>query len=176
MDGSNQTATQTFQVTVPNRLPVAVGTLADQTLEVADGAVTVSVSGAFQDPDGDALTFTAASSLTSIVTVIGVRFEVPNGAVNVAVAGAFQDPDGDTLTYGASAAAAAVASVTMSGSEVTITPESPGQAQITVTATDVSGSNTAVTQRFGATVVAARGVTTSMETLTVQEGSTETTT
>ena len=65
--GSNTSATQTFDVEVANRSPVTVGTLADRSLEVADGTVNVQVSGAFRDPDGDALTFRASSSASSVV-------------------------------------------------------------------------------------------------------------
>ena len=60
--GSSGTATQTFVVTVSNEAPVAVGTLPDRTLRVSDGSVTVEVSGAFSDADGDALSYTASSS------------------------------------------------------------------------------------------------------------------
>ena len=67
--GSNTSATQTFGVTVPNRSPVAVGTLSAQTLPLADGAVTVEVSGRFSDPDGDPLTYAAAASAPGVATV-----------------------------------------------------------------------------------------------------------
>ena len=67
--GSSGTATQSFVVTVPNEAAVAVGTLSDRTLRVSDGSVTVEVSGAFSDPDGDPLTYAAVSSATSVATV-----------------------------------------------------------------------------------------------------------
>ena len=69
--GSNTTATQGFTVTVnppANRPPVAVGTLAPLRIEVDEGAVTVDVSGAFRDPDGDALTYAAVSSAPGVAT------------------------------------------------------------------------------------------------------------
>ena len=117
--------------TLPNGSPVTVGTLAARTLEVADGTVKVRVSGAFRDPDGDALTFRASSSASSIVTV------------------------------------------SVTGSQVTLTPKRAGSATITVTARDAGGSNTSATQTFEVTVAAARGVSMSEESLTVQEGSSE---
>ena len=67
--GSNRSARQQFVVTVANRPPEAVGTLSDRTLQIADGAVTVDVSGAFRDLDGDALTYGAASSSPAVATV-----------------------------------------------------------------------------------------------------------
>ena len=67
--GSTTPATQTFAVTVPNRSPVAVGTLSAQTLPIADGTVTVEVSGSFSDPDGDPLTYAASSAAPGVATV-----------------------------------------------------------------------------------------------------------
>ena len=61
-DGGGSPTTQTFTVTVANRSPQAAGTLPALSLRAEDGAGTVDVSGAFTDPDNDALTFTAASS------------------------------------------------------------------------------------------------------------------
>ena len=67
--GSNTSATQTFEVTVANRSPVAEGSLAALSLRVADGAAPVEVSGAFSDPDGDPLTYGASSSAPSVARV-----------------------------------------------------------------------------------------------------------
>ena len=92
----------------PNAEPVAVGSLPARTLRIADGAATVDVSGAFQDPDGDGLTWTASSS------------------------------------------APRVATVSVSGSVVTVAPVSPGVTTVTVTATDAAGAS--ATQSFVVTV------------------------
>ena len=73
-------------------------------------------------------------------------------AVVVDVAGAFDDPDDDTLTYAASSSVTSVATLSRSGSMITITPASAGRTIITVTATDASGSNPSVSQRFTVTV------------------------
>ena len=94
-----------------NQPPVAVGTLANRSLQVG--------------------------SMASVV---------------VEVAGAFSDPDNDTLTYGASSSPSSVASVSRSGSQVTVTPGVAGRASVTVTATDAAGSNTSATHRFTVTV------------------------
>ena len=225
-DGLNTSATQTFAVEVANRAPERVGSLADVPLRIEDGTKSVAVSGAFRDPDADALTFTASSSSQSVVTasvsgtvvtltplsagsatitvtatdaggsgmsatqtfeaevanrppvtvgtLVDQSLRVGDGAVEVDVSGGFDDADSDTLTYDASSSAPGTASVMMSGAEVTITPAAAGDAQITVTATDVTGSNTSATQRFRARVAAARGVSLSVEALSVKEGSRET--
>ena len=52
----------------PNRPPAAVGSLPDR--QLSPGAqLEVDVAGAFRDPDGDPLTYTAASSTPGAVTV-----------------------------------------------------------------------------------------------------------
>ena len=71
VDGSNMSATQAFSVTVPeNAGPEPVGTLEDKALLVTDSALIVDVSGAFRDPDRDALTYGASSSDESVATVL----------------------------------------------------------------------------------------------------------
>ena len=212
MGGSNTTARQTFTVTVTapaNRPPEAVGTLSAVRVGVAETSVTVEVSGAFRDPDGDRLTYGASSSAPSVAsvsvsgsrvtlrpvsegtasvtvtatdlggsnttarqmfsvtvtapanrppeavgTLSAVRLGVDESPVTVEVAGAFRDPDGDRLTYGASSSSPSVASVSVSGSRVTLRPVSEGTASVTVTATDVGGSNTTARQTFSVTVTA----------------------
>ena len=51
-----------------NRSPVPAATLLNRTL-APDNTLNVDVSGAFVDPDGDALSFTAVSSAPQVVTV-----------------------------------------------------------------------------------------------------------
>ena len=65
--------------TLPNRSPEAVGTLEERSLRVGEGAVAVDVSAAFQDPDGDSLTFEATSSDLSVA-----RAMVSGSSVRVA--------------------------------------------------------------------------------------------
>ncbi len=76
-DPEGLTAEQVFGVTVPNRPPLAVGTIADRSVYV-DSAATVDVAEHFTDPDGDALAYAAASSDASRVAV-----EVSGAAVTV---------------------------------------------------------------------------------------------
>ncbi len=67
-DPSGLSVAQTFQVTVPNRVPAAVGSIAQLTLGEGDTAV-VDVSAHFADPDGDALSYAAVSSDSTLTAV-----------------------------------------------------------------------------------------------------------
>ncbi len=64
-DPGGLSATQSFQMTVPNRPPAPVGTIGAQTIEVGQ-SVTVDVAGHFSDPDGDPLTYTAVSETVAV--------------------------------------------------------------------------------------------------------------
>ena len=99
-------AEQTFELTVPNRDPVAMGSLPVLTLASGGPPESVDVSSAFEDPEDDPLTFTATSAPTVVAAVV-------------------------------------------SGTTVEVTPLSGGTAVVSVTATDVGGSNTSATQVFG---------------------------
>ncbi len=68
----------TARATTGNGPPSPVGTLAARTLRVGEAAVTVDVSGAFRDPEGDALTYGAVSSAPGVarVAVSGSSVEV----------------------------------------------------------------------------------------------------
>ena len=84
-DGGGLSAVQAFTVTVTapgNRPPEPVGTLTSLVLAVDDPSVAVEVAGAFRDPDGDRLTYAAASSVPGVaaVTVLGSTVTVtPTG-------------------------------------------------------------------------------------------------
>ena len=77
-DPSGLSASQTFAVTVgsANRAPSAVGMLPDVRLPRLDATLTVDVSAAFADPDGDALTYTASSSAPPVVTALAAGARV----------------------------------------------------------------------------------------------------
>ena len=58
-----------FRVPYTNQPPVTAGTLPDVTLQAGGAGTAVSLTGLFEDPDGDVLTYRATSSLPSVVTV-----------------------------------------------------------------------------------------------------------
>ena len=68
-DPGGLTAAQSFLVTVPNRAPVAEGSVSAQTIEVGDTA-TVDMSPFFSDPDGDALSYSAVTSDTTVAAAL----------------------------------------------------------------------------------------------------------
>ena len=85
-------------------------------------------------------------------TLPGLAPGVADGARTVDVSGGFRDPDGDALTYGASSSSPEVATVSVSGSVLTVTPLAAGETTVTVTATDAGGSGGTATQSFRVTV------------------------
>ena len=203
-DGS-LSATQTFSVsvTVPNRAPTAVGTIAAQTLTIGEAAKVVNVSANFSDPDNDTLRFTAASNKGHIATATASGSQITitpvsegNATITVTasdgklsatqrisvsvvkanraplavgtiaaqtltigevpkvinVSANFSDPDNDTLRFTAASNKRHIATATASGSQITITPVSEGNATITVTASD---GKLSATQTFSVSVVKA---------------------
>ena len=64
-----------------NRPPALAGTLPDRSLTMR-GTLTVNVSQAFVDPDGDALTYTVSSSAPDVVTVLAAGARVTLTAVD----------------------------------------------------------------------------------------------
>ena len=99
-DTDELSATQTFQVTVPNRRPTPVSTIPQQTLETG-GSTTFGVSRYFTDPDGDALTYSATSSNTNVasVSVSGSNVTITAGqAGSATVTVTARDPEGLTAT------------------------------------------------------------------------------
>lgn len=68
-DAAGQEALHRFAARVPNRAPVVTDRLPRRQLEVGD-TLRVGLSGYFSDPDGDSVSFTAASSDTAAVRAI----------------------------------------------------------------------------------------------------------
>ena len=79
-------------------------------------------------------------------SINGQRLTEGGDAVTIDVTGNFSDADGDELTYTASSSDASVATVSVDGSMVTVTPVGAGTATITVIARDPGGK--AAFQRF----------------------------
>ena len=99
-DSEGLSATQTFETMVPNREPEPVGTIPDETVEVGD-EVMVDLSSYFEDPDGDALTYTARSSSTTVarVSVSGSIVTITARATGRAtITATARDPGGLTAT------------------------------------------------------------------------------
>ncbi len=101
-DNDGASATQRFKVTVPqpNRAPRRVGTIPAQTL-APGGRTTINASQYFSDPDGDALTYTVASSNSGVATasVSGSTVTitaVATGSATITVTA--RDPEGLTAT------------------------------------------------------------------------------
>ena len=101
-DPGNLSATQTFEVSVTstNRAPTASATIPDQSAEEGS-QVTVDVSGAFSDPDADALSYEATSNAPSVATAsvsgsdVTVAGEAPGSATITVTA---TDPGGLSAT------------------------------------------------------------------------------
>jgi len=206
-DGKGGTVSTSFTATV-NRPPVVANTISNQTLQVGGSSFTRDLNAAptvFNDPDGDALSYTASSTASGIapasisgstlmvtpvaggsatITVtandgkggtVSTSFSVtvnrpptvantiPNQTLTVggssftrnlnASPAVFNDPDGDALSYTASSSASNIATASISGSTLTVTPVADGSATITVTANDGKGGTVSTT--FTATVVSA---------------------
>ena len=101
-DPGGLTASQGTGVTVQaaNRAPVTVGTIPSQTV-TAGGSVTLDASQYFNDPDGDALTYTASTSDTDIATASTEGGTVTIGAVaegTAAITVTATDPGGLSAT------------------------------------------------------------------------------
>ena len=94
----------------------------------------------------------ANQSPVSVGILLDRQLAVGSTAIEVDVAAAFQDPESDTLAFAASSSLTSVATLSRSGSVVTITPVAAGRTIIAVTATDAGGSNTSASQRFIVTV------------------------
>ena len=99
-DPSGLAATQAFRVTVPNGAPVAVGTVPAQTV-VEGKSTTINAAEYFDDPDGDVLTYSAATTSPAVAsaTVTGSAVTIAGESVGgAAVTVTARDPEGLTAT------------------------------------------------------------------------------
>ena len=97
-DPDGLSADQTIGVTVPG--PRAVGTIEAVSLKVGQD-ITIDVVSSFDDPDGDALTYAAESSDTTVATASASGSEVTVTAVAIGTASVTvtaSDPDGLSAT------------------------------------------------------------------------------
>ena len=93
---------------------------------------------------------------TKVGTISSQLVRVGSTAVTIDVSPYFSDPDGHTLTYSATSYSTSKATVSMSGSTLTITAVAAGTATIRVKATDIHNAST--TQSFSVKVVASDAV------------------
>lgn len=101
-DPGGLTATQSVDVTVPNRAPVAVGSIPTRTLAIGD-TTTVDLTPYFTDIDGDALRYSATSSDDGVASVsaAGSALTIPGTGLGTAtVEVAASDPDGALASQG----------------------------------------------------------------------------
>ena len=95
-DFGGLSAQSSFTITVPNQAPVAAGNVPPQTIFVGDTA-SVDMAAHFNDPDGDALSYSVASSDATAVSaslsgsVVSLR-AITQGISTVTVTA--RDPDG----------------------------------------------------------------------------------
>ena len=152
----------TYTVTRDNGTAVTVIGDALSELTDTDAAVPIGATWTYQVAavvDGGEAVRSATVQVTGVApnrspvpvgTLAAMTLPVESSPVSVSVdvSGAFSDPDDDVLTYGAVSSAPSVVSVSVSGSTVEVTPLTAGVATVSVTATDVDGSNGTATQRF----------------------------
>ncbi len=93
---------------------------------------------------------------TKVGTIPSQLVRVGSTAATIDVSPYFSDPDGHTLTYSATSYSTSKATVSMSGSTVTITAVAAGNSTIRVKATDIHNAST--THTFSVKVVASDAV------------------
>ena len=78
-DPDGLSAQNSFEVTVPNRAPVAVDSLPSRTVPSGE-MVTVDLAPFFSDPDGDPLTYAASSSDTAVARIMSLEGSLATAA------------------------------------------------------------------------------------------------
>ena len=122
-------------VTVGTRYTYRVAAAVDGSARVRSAPVAVTAGVANQPP-------------VPVGALADRNLEVGSPAVVVDVAAAFADPEDDALRYAATSSQTSVATVSVSGSAVTITAVALGRTVVSVTATETVGAKTSAPQRF----------------------------
>ena len=107
-------------------------------------AVVVALLGCGDGVDPD------PNSAPSVTSAIPDQLLTEGDTVKIDLTSHFTDPDGDALTYTAASSNASVTSVSILGNRLTLIGVAPGEATVTVTATDTGGLT--ATQEFNTTV------------------------
>ena len=127
---------------------------------VAAGSTTITVQASDDSNASGMQTFSvnvvSNRTPTKVGTISSQLARVGSTAVTLDVSPYFSDPDGHTLTYSATSSSTSRATVSLSGSTVTITAVAAGWSTISVKATDIHNAST--TQSFSVKVVASDAV------------------
>ena len=139
-----------------NKVTVSVSGSTLTITPVATGSVTITVNATDISNGAATQTFTARvisnRSPTKVGTIPTQSVRVDGSTTTVDVSSYFSDPDGDPLTYSATSSNTSKATVSMSGSTLTISAVAAGNATIRVKAKDTYNAST--TQSFSVKVVA----------------------
>lgn len=138
--------------------------LSGSTLTITPGNTGVTATVGVTASDVHSLSATQSFTLTVVappppVTVgtIPDQTVAVGGAATVDVSSYFSDPQGLALVYSATSSDTSIATVSLSGKTLTITPVAEGSATLTVTATNnVYDSNATATQTFSVTIITNR--------------------
>ncbi|MCA1806456.1 MAG: T9SS type A sorting domain-containing protein, partial [Actinobacteria bacterium] len=125
--------------------------------EVGNGLSTITVTasdGELSTDDQFTFTINNINDEPEVVQPIGDRsYDEGFNAVTIGLSTRFSDPDGDVLTYKALSSNTDIATVSVSGSILTIREVGLGSSEITVTATDDGEGNLSVSDVFTLTVL-----------------------
>ncbi|MCY3600446.1 MAG: PKD domain-containing protein, partial [Gemmatimonadetes bacterium] len=157
-DGDQLTYTAYSSKTTVATVSVTGSRVAFNGIAVGEATITVTAS----DPDGEEAHQKFKVTVTDpppppptnraprVESAIPARSVESGKTVTVRVSSHFSDPDGDALTYAARSSATAVATVSVSGSTVSVKGVAKGRADVTVTARDPGGKT--ASQSFRVTV------------------------
>ena len=154
----------TFTVTIANQAPVVAMEIVDQQTD-RTMMIMVDLSMVFSDPDGDPLTYTASvtGSQIATATINGTTLEVTTSDIGTTtievtatddfglqiggepetrdIAGALSDDDAGSPVITATTVNELVATVSVSGTTISVTPVSRGGTMVEITATDAHGAS-----------------------------------
>ena len=139
---------------------------------VAAGSATLTVTA--RDDFGDSatqevgVTVEEANQAPQVAEAIPAQEVLPDGSTTLDLSGHFTDPDGDEISYEAETSDADVATVSIDGSNATITGVAAGTATLTFTASDPEGLS--ATQEAAVTVNTPPVPEGMIDTVTVTEG------
>ena len=133
-----------------NTAPMAVGTIADQTVTAGAMSDPMDVSGYFSDADmGDTLTYTAMSNMTSYATA-----DIPAGSSMLTITGVAAGSATVTVTATDAAGAYAMQTIMVTIEAADMTPTSPSNVMATPDDTDPGDLMITVTWTDGENVEA----------------------